>query len=112
MRRWPPTLNNGEIDAIYNLDPDLRCQLDGDDNITPIEAQDGSFTQLTINTGSGDIGNGHPALEDVRVRQAIAHAIDKDALVERVLDGLGVAGRVHERRRRAGVGRSTSRPTR
>ena len=67
-------------------------QLDGDENITPIEAQDGSFTQLTINTGSGPVGNGHPALEDVRVRQAIAHAIDKEALVERVLNGLGTPG--------------------
>ena len=45
-----------------------------------------------MNTGSGKIGNGHPALEDVRVRQAIAHAIDKDTLVERVLQGLGSPG--------------------
>jgi peptide/nickel transport system substrate-binding protein len=85
-------LQNGEIDAVYNLAPDLAEQIQGKSNITPINAQDGSFTQLTINTGSGDIGNGHPALEDVRVRQAIAHAIDKDALVERVLSGLGTPG--------------------
>ena len=45
-----------------------------------------------MNTGSGEIGNGHPALQDVRVRQAIAHAIDKDTLVSRVLDGLGTPG--------------------
>jgi peptide/nickel transport system substrate-binding protein len=85
-------INNGEIDALYNLDPDLRSQLDGNDNITPIEAQDGSFTQLTINTGSGDIGDPHPALADLQVRRAMAHAIDKETLVERVLDGLGVVG--------------------
>jgi peptide/nickel transport system substrate-binding protein len=85
-------LKNGEIDAIYNLAPDLANQIEGESNITPINAQDGSFTQLTINTGSGKIGNGHPALEDVKVRQAIAHAIDKNALVERVLDGLGTPG--------------------
>jgi peptide/nickel transport system substrate-binding protein len=85
-------LKNGEIDAIYNLSPDLAGQLKGQSNITPINAQDGSFTQLTMNTGSGDIGDGHPALEDVRVRQAIAHAIDKDALVSRVLNDLGVPG--------------------
>jgi peptide/nickel transport system substrate-binding protein len=85
-------INNGSIDALYNLAPELRGQLDGNENITPIEAKDGSFTQLTINTGSGPIGNGHPALEDVRVRQAMAHAIDKEALVERVLNGLGSPG--------------------
>ncbi len=85
-------LKNGEIDAIYNLAPQLASTLDGKSNITPINAQDGSFTQLTINTGSGKIGNGHPALKDVRVRQAIAHAIDKDTLVSRVLQGLGTPG--------------------
>ena len=85
-------LKNGEIDAVYNLSPDLAGQLKGDSNITPINAQDGTFTQLTMNTGSGKIGNGHPALEDVRVRQAIAHAIDKDTLVKRVLQGLGSPG--------------------
>lgn len=85
-------LKNGEIDAIYNLSPDLAGQLQGEPSITPINAQDGSFTQLTINTGSGKIGNGHPALQDVRVRQAIAHAIDKETLVSRVLKGLGTPG--------------------
>ncbi len=85
-------LKNGEIDAVYNLSADLAGQLKGDSNITPINAQDGSFTQLTMNTGSGTIGNGHPALQDVRVRQAIAQAIDKDTLVKRVLQGLGSPG--------------------
>ncbi len=85
-------LQNGEIDAIYNLAPSLRSRLNGNDKITPVEAQDGSFTQLTMNTGSGPVGNGHPALQDVKVRRAIAHAIDKNALVERVLHGLGTVG--------------------
>jgi peptide/nickel transport system substrate-binding protein len=85
-------LKNGEIDAIYNLSPELAGQLKGESTITPINAQDGSFTQLTINTGSGNVGNGHPALQDVKVRQAIAHAIDKNTLVSRVLKGLGTPG--------------------
>jgi peptide/nickel transport system substrate-binding protein len=85
-------LKNGEIDAIYNLAPSLRKQLDGQKSITPVNAQDGSFTQLVMNTGSGPVGNGHPALEDVKVRRAIAAAIDKNALVERVLQGLGTVG--------------------
>lgn len=85
-------LKNGEIDAVYNLSPDLAGQIEGNKNITPINAQDGSFTQLTMNTGSGNVGNGHPALQDVRVRQAIAQAIDKETLVKRVLNGLGSPG--------------------
>jgi len=35
------------------------------------------------------IGNGHPALSDIRFRQAIAHAIDKETIIDRVLVGLG-----------------------
>jgi peptide/nickel transport system substrate-binding protein len=85
-------LKNGEIDAVSNLAPDLSGEIKGEKNITPINAQDGTFTQLTMNTGSGKIGNGHPALQDVRVRQAIAHAIDKQTLVDRVLNGLGTPG--------------------
>jgi peptide/nickel transport system substrate-binding protein len=52
------------------------------------------FDELAFNTGaaldSGEpIGDGHPALKDKRVRQAIAHAVDKQALVDRVLGGYG-----------------------
>ena len=39
-------------------------------------------------TGTG----GHPALKDHDVRRAIAHAIDKQALVDRVLQGYGSIG--------------------
>ncbi|NJM07205.1 hypothetical protein HC891_14975 [Candidatus Gracilibacteria bacterium] len=41
-----------------------------------------------------DVGvcSGHPALQDVRVRQAIAHATDKQQLIEVVLLGLGRPG--------------------
>lgn len=35
---------------------------------------------------------GHPALRDVRVRQALAHATDKQALIDGVLLGLGQPG--------------------
>lgn len=38
------------------------------------------------------MGDGHPVLHDVRVRQAIVHAIDREALTERVLQGYGDVG--------------------
>ncbi|HEV3397716.1 MAG TPA: ABC transporter substrate-binding protein, partial [Actinomycetes bacterium] len=52
------------------------------------------FDELAFNTGAAldtgePIGDGHPALKDKRVRQAIAHAVDKQALVDRVLGGYG-----------------------
>jgi peptide/nickel transport system substrate-binding protein len=41
-----------------------------------------------------DVGvcSGHPALRDVKVRQALAHATDKQALIDGVLLGLGQPG--------------------
>ena len=45
----------------------------------------------------------HPALLDPKVRQAIAHAIDKQTLVDRVLDGLGDAGDDDEPVRQPGL---------
>ena len=50
---------------------------------------------LTLNTeadGKAKVGNGNPALQDRRVRIAIAHAIDKQTLVNKVLNGYGVVG--------------------
>jgi peptide/nickel transport system substrate-binding protein len=41
-----------------------------------------------MNAGAGGIGDGHPALQDVRVRQAIAHAVDKETIVDRAYNGL------------------------
>ena len=38
------------------------------------------------------ICSGHPALQDVRVRQALAHATDKQALIDGILLGLGTPG--------------------
>jgi len=62
--------------------------------ITAVAGDYSGFDELAFNTGaaldSGEpIGDGHPALKDKRVRQAIAHAVDKQALVQRVLGGYG-----------------------
>ena len=40
-------------------------------------------------TAATDLKKPHPALADLRVRQAIAHAIDKKTIVNRVLAGIG-----------------------
>ena len=52
------------------------------------------FNELAFNAGAAldtgePIGDGHPALKDKRLRQAIAHAVDKQAIVDRVLGGYG-----------------------
>ncbi|MEZ5226535.1 MAG: ABC transporter substrate-binding protein [Acidimicrobiales bacterium] len=59
-----------------------------------IKGSQGGFSELGMNAGAGGIGDGHPALLDKTVRQAIAHAIDRDTLFDRVLLGLGEKGTV------------------
>ncbi len=87
-------LKKGEIDFADGLDPAPFNSLKDTEGITAVAGDYSGFDELAFNTGaaldSGEpIGDGHPALKDKRVRQAIAHAIDKQALVDRVLGGYG-----------------------
>ena len=84
-------LKAGEIDAMDELEPNLFESLQGIDEITAHAADVISFDEIAMNVGALQ-GDGHPALEDVRVRQAIAHAVDKQTLIDRVLLGYGTLG--------------------
>jgi peptide/nickel transport system substrate-binding protein len=84
-------LKSGEIDAIDSIEPNLFESLQGNDTITTHAADIISFDEIAFNAGALQ-GDGHPALQDVRVRQAIAHAIDKQTLVDRVVLGYGTVG--------------------
>ena len=57
-----------------------------------VVGQQGGFTELAMNARAGGIGDGHPALLDLDVRHAIAHAIDRETLFDRVVLGLGEEG--------------------
>ena len=93
-------LNSGEIDYAYDLPPTLARSLEGDDNIQIIEEAADYHTNLAFNFGGQDKWHpiqygtpptteptNHPALHDHAVRLAIAHAIDKQALVDVVFQG-------------------------
>jgi peptide/nickel transport system substrate-binding protein len=87
-------LKKGEIDFAEELDTAPFNSIKNTENITAVDADYGGFNELAFNTGAAldtgePIGDGHPALKDNRVRQAIAHAVDKQALVDRVLGGYG-----------------------
>ena len=89
-------LKKGEIDFADELDPAPFNSLKDTEGITAVAGDYAGFNELAFNTGAAldtgePIGDGHPALKDKRVRQAIAHAIDKQALVDRVLGGYGTA---------------------
>ncbi len=85
-------LQAGEIDAAHELPRSALERLQGDDNIETVSGEQGSFTELAMNGGAGGIGDGHPALQDLTVRHAIAHAIDREVLLERVALGTGSVG--------------------
>ncbi len=82
-------LENGELDAANDIPAELFEGLASDDIVTVAGAQ-GGFTELAMNGMAGGLGDGHPALQDLDVRHAVAMAIDRDALFERVALGIGL----------------------
>jgi peptide/nickel transport system substrate-binding protein len=85
-------LEASEIDAAHNIPAESYEDLDADPNIVAVTGDQGSFAELAMNAQAGGIGDGHPALIDLDVRHAIAMAIDRQTLVDRVLLGLGEPG--------------------
>jgi peptide/nickel transport system substrate-binding protein len=81
-------LKTGELDVAWDIPGAAFNQLKDDDDFVTNEGYQGSFSELAINGGDG-LKKPHPALADIEVRKAIAHAIDKKTLVARVLDGIG-----------------------
>lgn len=76
-------LQAGGIDMIgVALSPEQYIQIDG---ITGLKGTEGTATtEITM-----ALNNAHPILSNQLVRQAITHAIDKNAIVEGAMFGLG-----------------------
>ncbi len=84
-------LEKGELDAAMAVPASAFERLSTTEGIVTVEGQQGGFDEIALNAGAG-YGKPHPSLLDVRVRQAIAHAIDKDTLLDRVFSGIGTTG--------------------
>ena len=85
-------LQEGEIDAAHLIPSASFEELQDDPDIEAVAGRQGGFTELAMNGMAGGIGDGHPALQDINVRHAIAHAIDRDVMFDRVVIGLGEKG--------------------
>ena len=81
-------LKSGELDAAEDVPGSSFNQLAKDPDFVAVQGYQGAMTELGINGGDG-LKKPHPALLDPEVRKAIGHAIDKQTIVNRVLDGLG-----------------------
>lgn len=88
-------LERGEIDAAHDVPAESFEGLSGTDGIVALQGEQGGFTEIALNGGRpadkrvDGIGNGHPALSDLEFRKAIAHAMDKQTMIDRVSAGLG-----------------------
>ena len=90
---------NGEIDYARNVTSDQFEALKTEPDVVAVEsalaAEANAFTMLNFNTYSKPIPDGGAstlAVQDPAFRDALGFAIDKDALVERVLGGHGLPG--------------------
>lgn len=91
-------LERGEIDVAHAVPAESFEKLSTTDGIVALQGEQGGFTEISVNGGRPEdkrvdgIGNGNPALSDLAVRQAIAHSIDKQTLIDRVSAGLARPG--------------------
>jgi len=80
-------LQQGEIDAAQGFPASSWDALEADPNIEVVAGQQGGFDEIAINGGAAE-GQPHPALLDVEVRRAIAHGVDRPAVIEDLWFGL------------------------
>jgi peptide/nickel transport system substrate-binding protein len=81
-------LERGEVDVVHNVPSQAMERLRTTEGIVAVEGNQGGFDEIAINGGDG-LKKPHPALLDREVRVAIAHAIDKQTLLDRVYLGIG-----------------------
>lgn len=76
------SLKGGDLDLINTFPESQFPQFEGADDIIIDEGVATTFTLLPLNTR-------HRALADIRVRQAIQHAVDGKAIIDNVYGGAG-----------------------
>ena len=90
-------LIKGEVDFATGLTADVFSTLEGKEGITTYAGDYSGFNELAFNMGAATadgkpIGDGNPHLQDQQVRLAISHAIDRQQMVDKILNGYGTPG--------------------
>nr|WP_246481022.1 ABC transporter substrate-binding protein [Amycolatopsis umgeniensis] len=86
----------GEVDVVNRVTFTQHRKLSATDGVTVVEADSRRYNHLMLNLGALNrdrqpIGDGHPALRDIRVRKALAKAIDVEAIRDGVYGGFSRA---------------------
>lgn len=90
-------LQNNEVDIINRLTPTQFDTLKTTPNVTTNKAPGRRYNEIILNFGvessaGTPIGDGNPALKDIRVRKAIQEAIDPQTIVDKVMGGYAQPG--------------------
>jgi peptide/nickel transport system substrate-binding protein len=90
-------LQNGDLDYVRGTGADLFDTLTDAEDIDTAEGYANGYSYLSFNTRATQEGykGSTSALEDPAFRDALQWAIDKQALVDQVLNGHGVPGTTH-----------------
>jgi peptide/nickel transport system substrate-binding protein len=86
-------LLKGDVDLVRDLTPAQFDSLEGNAAVGRNEGRNRRYTELLLNWSNPSgvdgqpFGDGHPALRDVRVREALHHAVDAGAIVDRIKQG-------------------------
>ena len=79
-------LKTGDIDLTMDVPPDSLDELRRDPNLVVTESNSSAVWYVTLNTR-------HPILKDRRVRQALNHAVNKEAIIRDILRGTAIVSR-------------------
>ncbi|MBL8700920.1 MAG: ABC transporter substrate-binding protein [Alphaproteobacteria bacterium] len=84
----------GDVDALINVPSNDVARLKADSRLKVIEAMENRTMFLAFNQAAEELPNsnvkGKNPFKDKRVREAVAHAIDIDVVIRRVLRGQGM----------------------
>jgi peptide/nickel transport system substrate-binding protein len=80
-------LRSGQLDFIERLAPSDVAQVKGDARFKLTKITEIGYQGITINVGKSDLAQKNPLGRDPRVREAFELALDRDGIVQVVMDG-------------------------
>ncbi|NCC32165.1 MAG: ABC transporter substrate-binding protein [Chloroflexia bacterium] len=78
-------LRSNIVDVIWQIEPEVVAALEQNADLQVIKTPSGEHNSLVMDVTSAPF-------DDVRVRQAFKHCVDREGMVQAVLQGYGVAG--------------------